>query len=43
MIGDAVNLGARLEALNKDYGTSVIVSEATALRLRARYDLRAAR
>ena len=40
VIGDAVNLGARLEPLNKDYGTSVIVSEATALRLRARYDLR---
>ena len=28
--GDAVNLAARLEALNKDLGTSILVSEATA-------------
>ena len=28
--GDAVNLAARLEALNKDFGTSILVSEATA-------------
>jgi adenylate cyclase len=40
VIGDAVNLGARLESLNKDYGTSIIVSEATAARLKKRYDLR---
>ena len=27
VIGDAVNLGARLESLNKDFGTRIIVSE----------------
>ena len=29
MIGDEVNIAARLEALNKTYGTSIIVSEPT--------------
>jgi adenylate cyclase len=28
--GDAVNLTARLEALNKEYGTKVILSKSTA-------------
>jgi len=41
VIGDAVNLGSRLESLNKQYGTSVIISDATRERLQGRYDIRA--
>lgn len=40
VIGDTVNLGARLESLNKDYGTRVIISEATYAALKGRYDIR---
>jgi adenylate cyclase len=40
VIGDAVNLGARLESLNKDYGTSIIISDATRRQLRTAYPLR---
>jgi adenylate cyclase len=40
VIGDAVNLGARLQALNKDYGTTIIVSAETARRLTSAYELR---
>ena len=39
VIGDAVNLGARLESLNKDYGTRIIISDATRERLKGRYDI----
>lgn len=39
VIGDAVNLGARLESLNKDYNTRIIISEATRARLKGRYDI----
>jgi adenylate cyclase len=39
VIGDAVNLGARLESLNKDYGTQIIVSDSTRARLKGRYDI----
>ena len=40
VIGDAVNLGARLESLNKEYGTRIIISEATRRGLTGRFDLR---
>ena len=40
VIGDTVNLGARLESLNKDYGTRIIISEATRAALKGRYDSR---
>jgi adenylate cyclase len=37
VIGDSVNLGARLESLNKEYGTRIIISEATRAALPDRY------
>jgi adenylate cyclase len=40
VIGDTVNLGARLESLNKDYGTRVIISDATRAALRGQYHIR---
>jgi len=41
VIGDNVNLGARLESLNKDFRTRVIISDATRSALKGRYDIRA--
>ena len=40
VIGDAVNLGARLESLNKEYGTRIIISDATRGRLSGPYRFR---
>jgi adenylate cyclase len=41
VIGDAVNLASRLESLNKQYRTHLIVSDATRAVLGGRYDSRA--
>jgi adenylate cyclase len=40
VIGDNVNLGSRLESLNKDYRTRIIVSDATRARLTGDYKIR---
>jgi adenylate cyclase len=40
VIGDNVNLGARLESLNKEYRTRIIISEATRQRLSGKYEIR---
>src|SRR5262245_5335930 len=40
VIGDNVNLGSRLESLNKEYKTRIIISDATRSRLRSNYDPR---
>jgi len=40
VIGDNVNLGARLESLNKDYKTRIIISDATRQRLTGEFPIR---
>jgi len=40
VIGDAVNLGSRLESLNKQYGTRIIISDRTRARLTGQYVLK---
>jgi adenylate cyclase len=40
VIGDNVNLGSRLESLNKDYKTRIIISDATRARLVTAYEMR---
>jgi adenylate cyclase len=39
-MGDAVNLASRLESLNKQYGSSILLSAATAERLGAEFQTR---
>ena len=40
VIGDNVNLGSRLESLNKDYRTRIIISDATRSSLKGNYNVR---
>ncbi len=40
VIGDSVNLGSRLESLNKEYRTRIIISEATRSRLTKSFEFR---
>jgi len=40
VIGDNVNLGSRLESLNKEYQSRIIISEATRSRLQGNYCIR---
>jgi adenylate cyclase len=40
VIGDNVNLGSRLESLNKEYKSHVIISDATRNELRGSYHIR---
>lgn len=40
VIGDAVNLGARLEGVNKEYGTNIIISEFTKQKVEDRFKTR---
>lgn len=40
VMGDAVNLASRLEAVNKVYGTRILISQATAEAIGARLELR---
>lgn len=40
IIGDAVNLAARIESTNKRYGSALLISDATRTRLRPGFDIR---
>jgi len=40
VMGDAVNLGSRLEGVNKEYGTNIIISESTYAHVRDKFLVR---
>jgi adenylate cyclase len=40
VIGDAVNLGSRIEGLNKTYGTTILLSEFTRAQIGTEFDTR---
>ena len=40
VIGDTVNVAARVEGMNKDLGTTILVTEATRRALGTRFDLK---
>jgi adenylate cyclase len=40
VMGDSVNVASRLESLNKDYGTNIIVSAATLKRAKGKFRTR---
>src|SRR4030043_1899599 len=40
VIGDNVNLGARLEGVNKTFGTNIIISESTYLLVKDKFNIR---
>ncbi len=40
VMGDSVNLGSRLEGINKEYGTRIIVSEFTMRKIENNFDMR---
>ena len=40
VIGDGVNIGARLESLNKEYGSRIIISDASRAQLTGDYSVR---
>ena len=41
LVGDTVNTASRLQDLNKEFGTEIIISEATRKVLKGKYDLKA--
>ncbi|NBS58055.1 MAG: adenylate/guanylate cyclase domain-containing protein [Betaproteobacteria bacterium] len=40
LVGDAVNLTSRIQALNKEFGTQILVSGETRRRLEGEFDLK---